>query len=111
MFGQQGGDEVLLKAKVQAVKITSVLTLGFIVCWIPTIFLILWRWIDGESHQQAKIIWYFAMHFACVNNCLNPLFYGMVGKKGISWKKFFGKRKQQDSTKNTATTSTLEPVV
>ena len=107
MLGQQGGDGVLLKAKVRNVKITSVLTLGFIVCWTPTIFLILWRWIDGESHPKAKIIWYYAMHFACVNNCLNPLFYGMFGKKWISWNKFFGKRKQ-DKRINTSETPETE---
>ena len=112
MLGQQGGDGVLLKAKVQTVKITSVLTLGFIVCWTPTIFLILWRWIDGESHPKAKIIWYYAMHFACVNNCLNPLFYGMVGNKCVekcgSRNKFFGKSVQRDLTKKTTTTETSD---
>ena len=111
-LGQQGAGWAA-EAKVRTVKITSVLMLGFIICWIPFIVRILWSSIDPASIVNFMVHTGFINpiddHFACVNNCLNPLFYGMVGKKGISWKKFFGKRKQQDSTKTT--TTTLETVV
>ena len=112
-LGQQGAGWAA-EAKVRTVKITSVLMLGFIICWIPFIVQILWSRIDPTSYVlkfmvHAGFINPIFDHVACVNNCLNPLLYGMVGKKGILWKKFFGKRKQQDSTKTT--TTTLETVV
>ena len=111
-LGQQGAGWAA-EAKVRTVKITSVLTRGFVICWTPFIVLILWSYIDHASVTKFLVHTGFINpiidHIACVNNCLNPLFYGMVGKKGISWRKFFGKRKQQDSTKKT--TTTLETVV
>ena len=113
-LGQQGAGWAA-EAKVRTVKITSVLALGFVICWIPFVVQKLWSRIDPTSVVRfivhTGLMNPIADHIACVNNCLNPLLYGMVGKKGISWKKFFGKRKQQDSTKKTSTTSTLEPVV
>ena len=109
-LGQQGAGWAA-EAKVRTVKITSVLTLGFVICWMPFIVLILWSYIDHASVWNFMVDHFMVDHIACVNNCLNPLFYGMVGKKWISWKKFFGKRKRQDSTEKTTTTQTLETVV
>ena len=95
----------LAEAKLKTVKITSILVLGFVICWMPLVVMILWSLIDQTSAEDAQELWYHIQHFGCVNNCLNPLFYGMVGKKWISWKKFFGKRKKQDLTKKTTQTS------
>ena len=95
----------LAEAKLKTVKITSILVLGFVICWMPLVVMILWSLIDQTSAEDAQELWYYIQHFGCVNNCLNPLFYGMVGKKWISWKKFFGKRKKQDLTKKTTQTS------
>ena len=113
-LGQQGAGWAA-EAKVKTVKITSVLALGFVICWIPFVVQKLWSRIDPTSVVRfivhTGLMNPIADHIACVNNCLNPLFYGMVGKKWISWKKFFGKRKRQDSTEKTTTTPTLEAVV
>ena len=69
--------------------------------------MILWSWIDRPSVEKFAVnnefIYIILDNFACFNNCLNPLFYGMFGKKWISWNKFFGKRKQ-DKRINTSET-------
>ena len=106
-LGQQGAGWAA-EAKVKTVKITFVLALGFVICWTPYSVMILWSYIDLASASSAQGLWYYAEYFGCVNNCLNPLFYGMVGKKWISRKKFFGKRKKQDLTENITTTETPE---
>jgi len=84
MLGQQAGSGAVAKAKVRTVKLTSILVLGFILCWTPYNVMSLWWWIDKESAEVAdfrlqKLLWV----FACANNCLNPLFYGIVGKRSI----------------------------
>ena len=84
----QGGDRVVIKSKVQTVKITSVLTFGFFVCWTLVNILILWRWIDRTSAPSALRIWYFAVYCTL-------LWHGCFSSSN----KFFGKRKQHDLTK------------
>ena len=107
-MGQQGAGWAG-EAKVKTVKITSALTLGFVICWIPFIVMTFWSCIDNASFVKFEVnngfIYIILENFACVNNCLNPLFYGMFGKKWISWNKFFGKRKQD---KRINTSETLE---
>ena len=102
----------LAEAKLKTVKITSILVLGFVICWMPLIVLILWSWIDQTNAENSEEPWYYAEYFGCVNNCLNPLFYGMVGNKCVekcgSRNKFFGKRMQRDLTKKTTTTETSD---
>ena len=113
-MGQQGAGWAA-EAKVKTVKITSVLALGFVICWTPFIVLILWSYIDhasvGKFMVDSGFIKPIVDHIACVNNCLNPLFYGMVGKKWISWNKFFRIRKQDKRITTTETPDTKTSVV
>ena len=77
-----GGVGVVLKAKVQTVKLTSVLVIGFILCSTPYNASIFW-WCIGQARLSVgkkDFLSNFVENFAFVNNCLNPLFYVMVGK-------------------------------
>ena len=66
------------KAKIQTIRVTGVLVVGFIICWTPYNVMSLWWWIDRGSAAQTdfrlqKLLW----TAAAMNNCINPLLYRM----------------------------------
>ena len=72
---------VIGRAKIRTIKVTGVLVLGFILCWTPYYSMTLWWWVDKTTAERSdyrlqKLLW----AFACLNNCLNPLLYRMVGQ-------------------------------
>ena len=105
-LGQQGAGWVA-EAKVKTVKITFVLALGFVICWTPYNVCFIW-WRMNKKAAEDSGLWYLASQLACVNNCLNPLFYGIVGKKWISRNMLIGNRKMKDLIKKTTITETPE---
>ena len=71
---------VIGRAKMKTVKIMGVLVLGFILCWAPYYVMSIWWWAHQKTAEKLdfriqKLLW----AFACLNNCINPLLYRMVG--------------------------------
>ena len=77
-------NRVIGKARIKTVKMSVILLVGFILCWTPYYFMSFWWWMDKQAAEQMdfriqKLLW----AFACLNNCLNPLFYKMIEPSGV----------------------------
>ncbi|CAM1293345.1 GNRHR (predicted) [Pycnogonum litorale] len=65
------------KAKIQTIKMTSVIVTAFVVCWTPYYVICLWHWFFKSSATKIdKKIQKILFIFAVSNSCLNPLVYG-----------------------------------
>ena len=74
------GSGVIGRAKMKTVKIMGILVLGFVLCWTPYYVMSIWWWAHQKTAEKLdfrlqKLLW----AFACLNNCINPLLYRMVG--------------------------------
>ncbi len=68
----------MLVARRKAVRISVLLVVAYIVCWLPYNALSLWQLFDPVGYAQYEYI-HFLHGLIVFNSVINPFLYGMFG--------------------------------